>query len=86
MTKKFGADFPIFEKVNVWGPHINPIFHFLKNHTKEFNTGVYGEINRNFTLFIANSKEEVIRFFLGGADLKQVEDAIREMLNIEINK
>lgn len=49
--RRYGAEFTIFEKVDVNGPGTHPVFHFLKTATKvkhiRWNFGVYFLVDKS---------------------------------------
>jgi glutathione peroxidase len=54
----FGVSFPLFEKIDVNGPHTHPIFTFLKNK----RWGLLGpRIQWNFTKFLVDANGKAVK-------------------------
>ena len=73
----FGVTFPLFEKVDVKGPHAHPLFKHLTEHKK----GLLGEsIKWNFTKFLVDSKGEVAARFAPTTSPLRLEQKIIELM------
>jgi len=59
--KNYGVTFDMFEKIEVKGKDIHPLYSFLTN--KEQNGNVGDEVSWNFQKFIINKKGEVVASF-----------------------
>ena len=75
---KYGVTFPLFSKIEVNGPHTDPLYQFLKSEGK----GLLGTeaIKWNFTKFLVDRKGKVIRRFAPQTTPKELETDIEKLL------
>lgn len=59
--KNYGVTFDMFEKIEVKGKDINPLYDFLTHKAK--NGNVEGDVSWNFQKFVINKKGEVVATF-----------------------
>jgi glutathione peroxidase len=73
-TKSFRVSFPMFEKIDVNGPHTHPLFAELKHEAP----GLLGSesIKWNFTKFLVDRKGKTVRRY---APAEQVEGFVRDI-------
>ncbi|HWK07800.1 MAG TPA: glutathione peroxidase [Puia sp.] len=73
-----GVTFPLFEKIEVNGPHTHPVFKYLKNKLG----GFFGSrIKWNFTKFLLDANGKPIRRFSPVTKPAAIEESIRALLN-----
>ena len=55
---KYGAEFPIFEKIEVNGPNCHPVYNYLRTYSSLYmkDKKVASEIPWNFAKFLVDSK------------------------------
>ncbi|HPE42303.1 MAG TPA: glutathione peroxidase, partial [Thermotogota bacterium] len=69
----YGVSFDMFEKVDVNGPETTPLYQFLKEEAK----GAFGgKIKWNFTKFLIDRKQEVIRRYAPATPPLKMEEEI----------
>lgn len=73
----FGVTFPLFEKVDVNGPHAHPLFKYLSEHKKGI---LGGSIKWNFTKFLIDSNGNVVDRFSPTSSPLKAEQKIIELL------
>jgi glutathione peroxidase len=74
-----GVTFPLFEKIDVNGPHTHPVFKFLKSRLG----GLFGSrIKWNFTKFLIASDGRPVRRFSPITKPAAIESSIRKLLGI----
>jgi len=69
----YGVTFPIFEKVDVKGSNVDPIFQYLTEQTG-------GEIKWNFTKFLVSRDGEVIRQYESSVTPAEIGPDIEKLL------
>lgn len=75
--KNYGVTFPMFAKVNVNGPNADPLYGYLK----EQQTGLLTEeIKWNFTKFLIDRKEKVIKRYAPATSPKNITQDIEKAL------
>lgn len=81
-STKYNVTFPMFSKISVEGLDENPLYAYL---TKEANPSVAGDIQWNFTKFLADRSGHVVRRFEPPVtpDSPQVIDSIEKLLSRE---
>lgn len=73
-----GVTFPLFEKIEVNGPHTHPVFQYLKRKLG----GLFGSrIKWNFTKFLLDANGKPIRRFSPVTKPESIEPYIRTLLN-----
>ena len=73
-----GVTFPLFEKIDVNGPHTHPVFKFLKSRLG----GLFGSrIKWNFTKFLIDSDGRPIRRFSPVTKPEAIESYIRKLVS-----
>jgi glutathione peroxidase len=73
----FGVTFPLFEKIEVNGPHTHPVFRFLKNRLG----GLFGSrIKWNFTKFLVDADGQPVRRFAPTTQPVSIEPYIKKLL------
>jgi len=73
----YGVSFDMFEKVDVNGPETTPLYQFLKEEAK----GAFGgKIKWNFTKFLIDRKQEVIRRYAPATPPLKMEEEIKKLL------
>jgi glutathione peroxidase len=73
----YGVTFPLFEKIEVNGPHTHPVFKFLKSKLG----GLFGsKIKWNFTKFLIDADGRPVRRFAPIAKPDSIEPYIRKLL------
>ncbi|MCK8059672.1 MULTISPECIES: glutathione peroxidase [unclassified Fusibacter] len=74
----YGVTFEIFEKVDVKGENIHPIFDYLTNQKK----GALGskDVKWNFTKFLIDQNGKVVKRFAPTDTPKKIEKSIKELL------
>jgi glutathione peroxidase len=73
----FGVDFPMFEKVDVKGPNIHPLF----KHLCEQKKGIFSKtIKWNFTKFLVDASGEVVYRFAPSTPPSKLEQRISELI------
>jgi glutathione peroxidase len=74
----FGVTFPLFEKIDVNGPHTHPIFKMLKSRLG----GLFGSrIKWNFTKFLIDAEGRPVRRFSPVTKPSSIEPYIRKLLS-----
>ncbi len=73
----YGVTFPLFEKIDVKGPDIHPLFKYLCAQKKGL---LGGDIKWNFTKFLVDSKGTVIGRFAPTTSPLKLEQKIRELI------
>ncbi len=78
-TRKYSVTFPMYSKISVKGADQAPLYAYL---TKETGTGIEGEIQWNFTKFLAGRDGKVVQRFEPAVtpDSKEVTAAIEKQL------
>lgn len=77
-VKRFGVTFPMFEKIDVNGPHAHPVFRFLKGKLG----GVLGSsIKWNFTKFLCDRNGVPVKRFGPSQPPNSFENDIAELVN-----
>lgn len=58
VKRKFGSNFPLFEKIEVNGPKTHPVYRYLRTHSQLCNkeTKLTKKIPWNFAKFLLNGK------------------------------
>ncbi len=76
----YGVTFKIFDKVNVKGEEVEPLFQYLSN--KDLNGNVNSKPKWNFHKYLVNKNGEVIDYFLTitNPNSKKVRKAIDKLL------
>lgn len=73
----YGVSFPMFAKVDVNGPHADPLFTFLKEQKK----GVFTKnIKWNFTKFLVNRHGVVVERYAPTTPPAKIEEDIKKLL------
>ena len=73
----YGVSFPLFEKIEVKGKNIHPIFKFLTNQ----KSGILGKsIKWNFTKFLIDRKGHVVNRFSPKEEPESFDDVIQALL------
>lgn len=73
----YQTTFPLFSKIDVNGPHEDPLFSFLKKAKK----GIFWEsIKWNFTKFLINRQGEVVKRFAPTDTPEKIEEHIVKLL------
>ncbi len=70
----FGVTFPLFEKVDVIGPHADPIFQYLTEQTG-------GEIKWNFTKFLVDRQGNVVHQYESAVKPLEIGAEIERLLS-----
>jgi glutathione peroxidase len=73
----YGVSFPMFDKIDVNGPHTHPLYEFLK-HEKKGLLG--GRINWNFTKFLIDRAGRVIARYAPTKKPETLETPIAKLL------
>ena len=68
----------VFDKVNVMGDEVDPLYHFLQDRTGH-------EPSWNFAKYLVDPTGDHVRFYHTTADLEEVEDMIRHLLRMHTN-
>ncbi len=72
-----GVTFPLFEKIDVNGPHTHPVFKFLKSRLG----GLFGSrIKWNFTKFLIDSNGRPVRRFSPVTKPEAIESYIKHLV------
>lgn len=76
----YGVTFKIFDKVNVKGEEVEPLFQYLSN--KDLNGNVNSTPKWNFHKYLVNKNGEVVDYFLTitNPNSKKVRKAIEKLL------
>lgn len=75
----YGVSFPMFEKIDVKGPHAHPIFHWLTTQLP----GVFGRrVKWNFTKFLIGRDGKPLRRFAPITRPEKLEADIRSALGV----
>ena len=79
--KNFGVTFPLFAKIDVNGPKVDPLYRFLK----EKKRGIFGtrRIKWNFTKFLVDRKGNVVARYGPSTKPEDTTATIEELLNTE---
>ena len=79
-TTRFGASFPLFEKISVVGEDIDPLYEYLTS--KESNPDFSGEIPWNFAKFLVGRDGNVVARFSPQTepDDKEIKTALEKAL------
>ena len=74
----YGVSFPMFEKIEVNGPHTHPLYEFLKSEKR----GILGtrNIKWNFTKFLIDRAGKVVGRFAPTTKPADIEGEIRKVL------
>jgi glutathione peroxidase len=73
----FGVTFPLFEKIEVNGPHTHPVFKWLKKKL----SGLFGSrIKWNFTKFLLDAEGRPVRRFAPITQPADIERYIKKLL------
>jgi len=73
----YGVSFPMFDKIDVNGPHTHPLYEFLK-HEKKGLLG--GRINWNFTKFLIDRAGRVVARYAPTKKPETLETPIAKLL------
>jgi glutathione peroxidase len=73
----YGVSFPMFDKIDVNGPHTHPLYEFLK-HEKKGLLG--GRINWNFTKFLIDRAGKVVARYAPTKKPETLETPIAKLL------
>ena len=78
---RFGVRFPLFSKIEVNGPHADPLYRFLT----ESRPGILGTqaIKWNFTKFLIDRKGNPVKRFAPGDRPEAIENDIKKLLEIQ---
>ena len=72
-----GVSFPLFEKIDVNGPHTHPVFRYLKDKLG----GLFGSrIKWNFTKFLVNAEGRPVKRFSPVTKPESIEPYIKKLL------
>eukprot|EP00208_Stichococcus_sp_RCC1054_P006873 CAMPEP_0206146822 /NCGR_PEP_ID=MMETSP1473-20131121/31532_1 /ASSEMBLY_ACC=CAM_ASM_001109 /TAXON_ID=1461547 /ORGANISM="Stichococcus sp, Strain RCC1054" /LENGTH=469 /DNA_ID=CAMNT_0053543523 /DNA_START=213 /DNA_END=1622 /DNA_ORIENTATION=+ len=80
-ASNYQAQFPIFDKVEVNGPNMHPVYKFLKTHTPE-NHGGGGDVDWNFAKWVVDKKGFPVVRYPSSFD----RDSLVGWLNYELSK
>lgn len=80
--RNYHVTFPVFSKITVKGPDINPLYEYLTN--KQTNPQFGGDIEWNFAKFLLNRKGEVVARFPAKQD--PLEKEVVESITNELAK
>ncbi|KAL4432943.1 hypothetical protein ABPG74_014457 [Tetrahymena malaccensis] len=69
------AQFPVFQKVEVNGSYMHPLYKFLKRHSSLYNYKLLNgaKITEDFSKFLINTKGEVVSFYTASTPLSQIQ-------------
>jgi len=83
---KYGATFPMFEKVDVNGPNTHPLFKHLKSKKGEEGLGslLGNDIKWNFAKFLVGQDGEVLSRYAPTTSPEDIEDDIKAALKSSI--
>lgn len=84
VTRKFGAKFPLFAKIDVNGSKCHPIFKYLRHNSvlKDPKKGLAREIPFNFAKFLVDSEGKVTHFYAPDIRPEIMGKDIEEMLEL----
>jgi len=76
--RNFGVTFPLFSKIDVNGPHADPLFAYLKKE----KPGLLGSeaIKWNFTKFLVDKEGNVVERYAPNTEPKDIAGAIEKLL------
>jgi glutathione peroxidase len=79
--RNYGVSFPLFDKIDVNGPHAHPLFQFLKR----CKPGIFGseKIKWNFTKFLIDRKGNVVQRYAPRITPKSLAPAIERLLAVQ---
>ncbi|QGH33088.1 redoxin domain-containing protein [Gracilibacillus salitolerans] len=75
----YGVSFPMFAKTEVRGKNAHPLFQYL---TKEAPGIISDQIKWNFTKFLIDENGNVVKRYAPKTEPKEMEENIRELLQI----
>jgi len=77
--RNYGVSFPVFQKIEVNGPHAHPLYRFLKKE----KTGIFGtgRIKWNFTKFLIDRRGDVVYRYAPSTEPKALATAIEQLLD-----
>ena len=64
--KNYGVSFPLFEKIDVKGPDVSPVFQFLTK--KDLNGVEDSEVSWNFNKYLIDENGQYIKHFKSGVE------------------
>ena len=73
----YGVTFTMFEKIDVKGPNVHPIFKYLKEQTKGL---LNDEIKWNFTKFLIDSNGNVVKRYAPTTSPSKIKKDIENLL------
>ncbi|MDN4473259.1 glutathione peroxidase [Demequina zhanjiangensis] len=76
--RNYGVSFPMFDKIDVNGPHAHPLYRWLKKETRGVLTG--GPIKWNFTKFLVARDGSVVRRYAPTTEPAAIAEDIRAEL------
>eukprot|EP00347_Sterkiella_histriomuscorum_P015278 403357633 len=83
VIKRFGVQFPLFEKCDVNGPNAHEVFKFLRYNMPQLNKknkkGVK-EVPWNFSKFLVNKQGKVVKFQDPRTSIFEMRDDIERLL------
>ena len=77
-TLKYDITFPLFAKIEVNGPHADPLYKFLKSARRGFLWTK--RIKWNFTKFLISREGEVIRRYAPVVSVERIEPDLKQLL------
>ena len=80
--EKYGAQFPLFSKIEVNGPNAHPVYQYLRRNSELYNEAeqVAGEIPWNFAKFLVNAEGKVVKYWGPQSDPESTLDEVRKLL------
>jgi glutathione peroxidase len=73
----YGVNFPLFEKIDVKGPNIHPLFKYLTDHAPRLLTRT---VKWNFTKFLVDREGNVIARFAPTTKPEKIAAKIEKLL------
>ena len=81
-TNKYGAGFPIFDKIEVNGPNTHDVYKFLRGNSTHRTEGSneVSAITWNFAHFLLDKDGKIVKAFPPGAKEDVIEEGVKEIL------
>ena len=79
---KYGAEFPIFQKIDVNGSNCHPVYNYLRSHSELYDEKkqVASEIPWNFAKFLVDRDGKTTKYFNPKTDPLDIKGDIEKIL------
>jgi len=75
-VKKYDVEFPMMQKVEVFGKRQHPLYNWLRNESELKG----GDMTWNFEKFLINSDGKVVKYFMTATDPNGCVEDIKKLL------